>query len=113
MLPATASTCLIGILRGGKPPPQRASTLNRTDAFCETAQAVGLQVTRTLEGEVHHAVTAQEMANFAETGTQSPIAAVCWMEISVYILLDYCEGVRLRVPEELAIVGSMGCCALG
>lgn len=86
----------------------RTSTLKRQDAFYATAQALGLQVTTTYEGEIHHTLTAEEMALLQRPSAQCPTAAVCWMDISAYVLLEHCEKIGLRVPDDLAIVGFDG-----
>jgi DNA-binding LacI/PurR family transcriptional regulator len=86
----------------------RTSTLDRHHAFCATAQKLGLQVTTTYEGEVHHALTAEEIAILQQPARHRPTAAVCWMDISAYVLLEHCEQIGLRVPDDLAIVGFDG-----
>ena len=86
----------------------RTSTLNRQTAFCAEAKALGLKVTMTYEDEVHHALTTEEKAILQRPAHERPTAAVCWMDISAYILLEYCESIGLRVPEDLAIAGFDG-----
>jgi DNA-binding LacI/PurR family transcriptional regulator len=86
----------------------RTSARNRQMAFCARAQALGLQVTLTNDGGPHHALSAQEMAVLRQPAHERPTAAVCWMDISAYVLLDYCESIGLRVPDDLAIAGFDG-----
>ena len=86
----------------------RTSSMNRQEAFCARAQALGLHVTLTCEGEVHHALTAQEIAILQRPAPERPTAAVCWMDISAYVLLQHCDAIGLRVPDDLAIVGFDG-----
>jgi DNA-binding LacI/PurR family transcriptional regulator len=86
----------------------RTSSLNRQAAFCATAAALGLQVTLTYEGEVHHTLTAAEIAFWQRPAHERPTAVVCWMDISAYVLLEHCESIGLRVPDDLAIVGFDG-----
>jgi LacI family transcriptional regulator/LacI family purine nucleotide synthesis repressor len=86
----------------------RTSSINRQAAFCTTAKELGLEVTLTREGPVHHELTAEEMAILQRPAHLRPTAAVCWMDISAYVLLDYCEEIGLAVPDELAIAGFDG-----
>jgi DNA-binding LacI/PurR family transcriptional regulator len=86
----------------------RTSTMNRQAAFCATAKALGLQVTLTYEGEIHHALTAEESAILQRPVPHRPTAAVCWMDISAYVLLEHCESIGLCVPDDLAIAGFDG-----
>jgi DNA-binding LacI/PurR family transcriptional regulator len=86
----------------------RTSSKNRLDAFCAAAQELGLDVMLTHEGEVHHTLTPEEMAILQSPARQRPTAAVCWMDISAYVLLEHCESIGLRVPDDLAIAGFDG-----
>ncbi len=87
---------------------QRTSARTRQVAFCARAQALGLRVTLTCEGEAHHALTPEEIAILQQPAPARPTAAVCWMDVSAYVLLEHCERVGLRVPDDLAIVGYDG-----
>jgi LacI family transcriptional regulator/LacI family purine nucleotide synthesis repressor len=86
----------------------RASTLNRQSAFCERAQALGMRVELVYEGEAQRAMTQAEMDVLRRPSHERPTAAVCWMDVSAYRLLDYCESIGLAVPDDLAIVGYDG-----
>lgn len=85
----------------------RTSTIRRQTAFLQAATALGMSVTVTYEAR-SHALSPQEIAILQAPVEQRPTAAVCWMDLNAYRLLDYCEQIGLRVPAELAIVGFDG-----
>ncbi|CAN5821836.1 LacI family DNA-binding transcriptional regulator [soil metagenome] len=86
---------------------RRVSQVRREETFCAAAAAHGLSVTITYE-TLHHALSEQELAILQEPAQRRPTAAVCWMDLSAYALLEQCEQAGLRVPEDLAIVGFDG-----
>ena len=86
----------------------RTSAKERQVAFYTTAQQLGLRVTLTCEGDVHHALTPEEIAILQQPAHARPTAAVCWMDISAYVLLEHCERMGMRVPDDLAIMGYDG-----
>ncbi len=85
----------------------RVSAVFRRDAFLAAAAALGMTVTLTYEVP-GHALSPQEIAILQAPAAQRPTAAVCWMDLNAYCLLDHCEQIGLRVPEDLAIVGFDG-----
>ena len=70
------------------PADDRASTLTRRTAFLDVATARGMTVTITHE-DPGHALSAQERAILHAPAAQRPTAAVCWMELNAYRLLEY------------------------
>lgn len=89
------------------PQERRVSTIRRLETFLAAASAWGMSVTVTYESDVH-ALSAQERAILDQSPDRRPTAAVCWMDLSAYSLLDQCDELGLRVPEDLAIVGFDG-----
>ena len=86
---------------------RRVSQMRREEAFCAAAAMHGLSVTITYE-TLQHELSEQELAILHTPAHQRPTAAVCWMDLSAYRLLEQCDRMRLRVPEDLAIVGFDG-----
>jgi DNA-binding LacI/PurR family transcriptional regulator len=85
----------------------RVSVARRQESFARAASALGMEVTVTCETD-HHAPTAEETAILRRPAGQRPTAAVCWMDMSAYALLDECGRLGLCVPGDLAIVGFDG-----
>ncbi len=50
-------------------------------------------------------ITPEEIELLARPAGSRPTAAICWNDQFAYRLLEYCEQIGLRVPEDLAIVG--------
>jgi LacI family transcriptional regulator/LacI family purine nucleotide synthesis repressor len=89
------------------PEEKRTSTVRRLEAFLAAVSGLGISVTVSYENDAH-VLSAQEIALLSESPARRPTAAVCWMDLSAYTLLDQCERLGLRVPEDLAIVGFDG-----
>lgn len=85
----------------------RSSTARRLESFLAAAHELGMIVTVTYEGDTHQ-LTPEELALLHQPIAQRPTAAVCWMDLNAYQLLDYCDHQGIRVPEDLAIVGFDG-----
>jgi len=85
----------------------RTSAFRRQATFLQMAADLGLSVTVTYE-QPNHLLSPQELAILQGSLHDRPTAAVCWMDLSAYTLLDQCEQVGLRAPEDLAIVGFDG-----
>jgi DNA-binding LacI/PurR family transcriptional regulator len=85
----------------------RISVVRRQDAFFRAARALGLTVTVSHENDAHE-LSPHEFMLLHEPPEQRPTAAVCWMDLSAYTLLDECERLGLRVPDDLAIIGFDG-----
>jgi DNA-binding LacI/PurR family transcriptional regulator len=88
-------------------PEMRISVVRRQEAFFNAAKALGLTVTVCYENDAHE-LSPQEQTLLLEPPERRPTAAVCWMDLSAYTLLDACERLGLRVPHDLAIVGFDG-----
>jgi DNA-binding LacI/PurR family transcriptional regulator len=88
--------------RGG-----RVSPVRRQQAFLAAASILGMSVTITYESAAH-SLSAQEIAILSQPPERRPTAAFCWMDLSAYALLDQCDRLGLRVPEDLAIIGFDG-----
>jgi DNA-binding LacI/PurR family transcriptional regulator len=89
------------------PQEGRVSTVRRLEAFLAAASGLDMSVTVTYENE-DHTLSAQESAILKKAPDRRPTAAVCWMDHSAYALLDQCEGLGLRAPEDLAVAGFDG-----
>jgi len=85
----------------------RASAFRRQATFLQMAADLGLSVTVTYE-QPNHLLSPRELAILQAPLAERPTAAVCWMDLSAYTLLDQCERLGLRAPEDLAIVGFDG-----
>lgn len=83
------------------------STVRRLEAFLDAAAARGMSVTIT-DGAEHGAVSDQELTILSQPPAQRPTAAACWMDLTAYSLLEVCDQMGLRVPDDLAIVGYDG-----
>jgi DNA-binding LacI/PurR family transcriptional regulator len=86
----------------------RTSAKNRQVAFCARAKELGMRVTMTYDNGAHHVLSPEEKALLQSPASERPTAAACWMDISAYVLLEYCESIGLRVPDDLVIVGFDG-----
>ncbi len=89
------------------PSSVRTSTVRRREAIEAAAEKAGCQVTVSIENDDHR-LTQSEIALLTAPAAQRPTAAVCWMDMSAYTLLDACAGLGLSVPDDLAIVGFDG-----
>lgn len=85
----------------------RTSTARREQAFLAAAADLGMTVTVTHE-ERSHTLSPAEISILQQPVTHRPTAAVCWMDLNAYALLNSCEAYGLRVPADLAIVGFDG-----
>lgn len=85
----------------------RMSSIRRQEAFLTAAIALGMTVTVTHEAH-SHTLSPAEIAILQEPAGHRPTAAVCWMDLNAYTLLDYCEAQGVQVPGDLAIVGFDG-----
>jgi DNA-binding LacI/PurR family transcriptional regulator len=85
----------------------RDSAVRRREAFLAVASNLGMAVIDTHE-ERAHGVSDEEVALLLGPPEQRPTAAVCWMDLNAYALLDRCAQLGIRVPDDLAIVGFDG-----
>jgi DNA-binding LacI/PurR family transcriptional regulator len=84
------------------------SAERRRDAYLTEAASRGLRLT-----EWRAPARADENDRFLaawqrEPSEQRPTAAICWNDIAAYQLLAACHDLRIRVPEDLAVVGFDG-----
>lgn len=86
---------------------KHTSVARRQAAFLKAAAEFGLRVNVTNE-EKEYALSEQELALLSTAQPNRPTAAVCWKDLSAYAMLEHCEQLGLRVPEDLAIVGFDG-----
>ncbi|GCE15900.1 LacI family DNA-binding transcriptional regulator [Tengunoibacter tsumagoiensis] len=80
----------------------------RRNAFLEAAQKFGLEVIISPPETLPGNLTAFERELLQQPRQQRPTAAVCWEDMSAYILLQDCERYGITVPDDLAIVGFDG-----
>jgi DNA-binding LacI/PurR family transcriptional regulator len=85
----------------------RVSVVRRQEAFFSAARALSLNVTVSHENDAHELAPHEQML-LLEPPERRPTAAVCWMDLSAYTLLDACEQMGLCVPQDLAIIGFDG-----
>ena len=85
----------------------RTSTVRRLESFLAAAHDLGMAVTVTYEVDTHQLST-EELAILHQPVGQRPTAAVCWMDLNAYQLLNYCDRQSIRVPDDLAIAGFDG-----
>jgi DNA-binding LacI/PurR family transcriptional regulator len=85
----------------------RDSVVRRREAFLGAAARLGMSVIGTHDERPHN-VSEDEVALLQSPPDQRPTAAVCWMDLNAYALLDRCNQLGIRVPEDLAIVGFDG-----
>lgn len=85
----------------------RTSSMRRQTAFLAAATERGLSVTVTQEA-LRHTLSPQEIVILQAPAARRPTAAVCWMDLNAYALLQHCEQIGLHVPADLAIVGFDG-----
>ena len=87
---------------------EHTSAVRRLEAFREAAAAAGMEVTATKPGDWDGHLRAEEEALLLAPAGERPTAAACWADQSAYALLEACERLGLRVPEDLAVVGFDG-----
>ena len=84
------------------------SAVRRLAVFQESAAARGMTVTATTPGDWSAGLSAREEALLMAVGDERPTAAACWSDSSAYALLEACQRLGIRVPEDLAVVGFDG-----
>lgn len=84
------------------------SSARRLEAFLAAAADLELKVSVVPTSELASTLSAQEVALLQAPADQRPTAAVCWMDLSAYRLLDTCDEVGIKVPDDLAIIGFDG-----
>jgi DNA-binding LacI/PurR family transcriptional regulator len=87
---------------------EHTSALRRLEAFQQAAAAAGMEVIATRPGDWDGNLSPEEEALLLVPPGEHPTAAACWADQSAYALLDACERLGIRVPEELAVVGFDG-----
>lgn len=83
------------------------STVRRLEAFLDAAARHGMSVT-IVDSTQHGSFTEQELQILRQPAIERPTAAAGWMDLAAYSLLEMCDQLGLRVPEDLAIVGFDG-----
>jgi DNA-binding LacI/PurR family transcriptional regulator len=83
------------------------STVNRLNAFLDAAATRCMSVAVAYGGE-DYGFSEEELAILQDLPDERPTAAACWMDLSAYSLLAYCEQLGLNVPADMAIVGFDG-----
>jgi DNA-binding LacI/PurR family transcriptional regulator len=91
-----------------KDPYYHTSTVRRLAAFREAAAGFGMEMAEFLPGDWDSNLSAQEEACLLASPDERPTAAVCWADMCAYGLLDNCERLGIRVPDDLAVVGFDG-----
>ena len=84
------------------------SQMHRQQAFVRTAAEYDMHVTITVSHEPHGHLSAEEQAVLTAPPDQRPTAVMCWVDTFAYSLLQDCEQLGIRVPEDLAVVGFDG-----
>ena len=89
------------------PVGDRASVVQRTEAFARAANKLGMSLIFTVEGPKHE-ITPEEESVLCLPADRRPTAAVCWMDISAYVLIEFCQERSIEVPGDLAVTGFDG-----
>lgn len=84
------------------------SAVRRKEAFLEEAAARGLEVRTTRPSDFDASLSTEEEALLTAPPGERPTAVACWADSSAYALLEGCERLGLRVPDDVAIVGFDG-----
>jgi DNA-binding LacI/PurR family transcriptional regulator len=84
------------------------SSARRLEAFLAAAASLQLTVSVVPTSELTSTLSPQEVALLQAPADQRPTAAVCWMDLNAYMLLDACDALGIKVPDELAIIGFDG-----
>ena len=90
--------------------PLQTSAARRREAFCETAQALGITVLEhDAYGEGSDRVSEEEAA-LLTTGDRErrPTAVVGWADRPAYGVLDFCQEREIAVPDRIAVAGFDG-----
>jgi len=89
-------------------PGESDSASRRLDAFRTHAARLGIEVTAGNTTDWRGKLGPDEIERLARRRELGITAAVCWGDPSANALLRYCHENRIRVPEELSIVGFNG-----
>jgi DNA-binding LacI/PurR family transcriptional regulator len=84
------------------------SAVRRWTAFEQAASARGMAVTCTQPGNWDGSLSGDEQALLLSPTDRRPTAVACWADSNAYALLDDCERLGIRVPEDLSVVGFDG-----
>ena len=93
-----------------KGPVTQTSSVRRHLAFCEAAVRHSMTVVEDTgpsprtDGPLSH----WEQDLLAVSAGQRPTAVACCTDRLAYSVVDYCQGLGLRVPEDVAVVGFDG-----
>ena len=86
----------------------RVSTARRREAFCRTAEELGMTVRITYALDRADHVTPQEEELIREHRAHGVTAVVCWRDWSAAQALLFCRNQGIAVPGDLAIAGFDG-----
>ncbi len=89
-------------------PRGHVSSTRRLEAFLQAASGLGMSVTVLTAPDSPTTLSSAERALLQTPADQRPTAAVCWMDLNAYALLDACVELKIRVPDDLAVVGFDG-----
>ncbi|NJM06596.1 LacI family transcriptional regulator [Candidatus Gracilibacteria bacterium] len=84
------------------------SLTRRRIAFIDRAAAHGMTVHVAQGDDWEGHLGAAERALLLSGADTRPTAVVCWFDIYAYAVLDDCQAMGLRVPEDIAVVGFDG-----
>lgn len=84
------------------------SSARRLEAFLQATAELDITVTVFTAPDSNLALSPSEIALLQAPPDQRPTAAVCWMDLNAYALVDACSALNISVPDELAVVGFDG-----
>lgn len=84
------------------------SALRRQSAFQQAAATLGVTVIPSRPGDWDGGLSAEEEALLLAPPERRPTAVACWVDTHAAAMLDACERLGLRVPEDVAVVGFDG-----
>jgi LacI family transcriptional regulator len=82
--------------------------VGRADAYAEAAQEFGVSMTNFVTADAAGRLSEEERRMLSLPRDKRPTAIACWNDEFAYRILDYCDEVGLRVPDDIAIVGYDG-----
>ncbi|BDI30436.1 HTH-type transcriptional regulator DegA [Capsulimonas corticalis] len=81
---------------------------SRSACFRAASEALGLRMTKVLAADASGNISREERELYHRPRADRPTAVVCWNDEFAYRLLDYLDDERIRVPDDLAVVGFDG-----
>ncbi len=85
-----------------------ASAVRRREAFCEAAARQGMEMS-VWHGPDDTTTPEDTLLDFLDAPlAQRPTAIFCWNDMAAYDMMLHCRQRRVRIPEDLAVLGFDG-----